>query len=91
MCGVALFVIGLLVVCSLLKAWINSYQFKYFQETAFTVVVGIAAGGVLVLTGRMEMIVGMQDSFANLFFVVLLAPIIFESAFTLRKVVGCAP
>ena len=48
--------------------------------------IGLFAGGVLVITGQMHIIIELQDSFANLFFVVLLAPIIFEGAYTLQKV-----
>eukprot|EP01022_Parablepharisma_sp_SALTPOND_P002269 TRINITY_DN10931_c0_g1_i1.p1 TRINITY_DN10931_c0_g1~~TRINITY_DN10931_c0_g1_i1.p1 ORF type:complete len:339 (+),score=-22.51 TRINITY_DN10931_c0_g1_i1:53-1069(+) len=39
--GIALFIIAILLVNSLLKAWIATFKLKYFQDSAFTVLIGI--------------------------------------------------
>jgi hypothetical protein len=75
----------------LMVASIGGHQLKkrdhrWLQEAGLTTIIGLAAGLVLLIfNGSLEMF-NLNKHFSNLFMLLLLPPIIFESGYNMQKV-----
>ncbi len=79
------------MLCILLLAVIGGHclrrcHSRYLQEAGLTTIIGIAAGGVLnFVLGDKKDVNLIEKDFFNIFILVLLPPIIFESGYNLKR------
>ena len=58
---------------------------KYLQESGLTVILGMIAGGLLKLLAVEDYMTQLSTHFSNIFMILLLPPIIFESGYNMNK------
>jgi len=65
--------------------YLKKSKHKYLQEAGLTVLVGILAGLLFDLFDQEKYLTNLSKHFGNLFMILLLPPIIFESGFNMNK------
>ena len=77
--------LGLLMLAVTLGHYLKKSKHKYLQEAGLTVLVGILAGMLCKLFDLETYLTNLSKHFGNLFMILLLPPIIFESGFNMNK------
>lgn len=77
--------LSLLMLAVTLGHYLKKSKHKYLQEAGLTVIVGILAGGLCKILHLEENLTNLSKHFGNLFMILLLPPIIFESGFNMNK------
>lgn len=80
-----LIMLGLLMLAVTLGHYLKKSKHKYLQEAGLTVLVGILAGMLCKLFDLETYLTNLSKHFGNLFMILLLPPIIFESGFNMNK------
>lgn len=65
--------------------FLHKSKHKYFQEASCTTIIGMLAGLALRTLAIGDTIQNISDHFNNLFMILLLPPIIFESGYNMQK------
>jgi solute carrier family 9 (sodium/hydrogen exchanger), member 8 len=74
----------LLMLSIFLGHLLKKSKHKYLQEAGLTTLIGMAAGGVLRIINGTDYMKKIQKHFVNMFMLLLLPPIIFESGYNLH-------
>jgi sodium/hydrogen exchanger 8 len=77
--------LGLLMVSITLGHFLKKSKHKYLQEAGLTTLVGLLAGAILRFMGITLPMKQINKHFVNLFMILLLPPIIFESGYNMQK------
>ena len=77
--------LSLLMLAVTLGHYLKKSKHKYLQEAGLTVIVGILAAGLEYLFDMEAYMTNLSKHFGNLFMILLLPPIIFESGFNMNK------
>ena len=77
--------LSLLMLAVTLGHYLKKSKHKYLQEAGLTVLVGILAGLLFDLFDQEKYLTNLSKHFGNLFMILLLPPIIFESGFNMNK------
>ena len=65
--------------------FLKKSKHKYLQESGLTVMIGVAAGLLLKVLNVEDYMTNLSNHFGNLFMILLLPPIIFESGYNMQK------
>ncbi len=65
--------------------YLKKSKHKYLQESGLTVLIGVAAAALLQVCKLEDYMTNLSKHFSNLFMILLLPPIIFESGFNMNK------
>ena len=65
--------------------FLKKSKHKYLQESGLTVILGMGAGLLLKLLSVEDYMTNLSNHFGNLFMILLLPPIIFESGYNMQK------
>ena len=63
--------------------FLKKSKHKYLQESGLTVMIGVAAGLLLKILNVEDYMTNLSNHFGNLFMILLLPPIIFESGYNM--------
>ncbi|CAD8124125.1 unnamed protein product [Paramecium sonneborni] len=87
LCNAILFMLTLLVINEILTNYSmnNQYLKKYLNNTIITAMIGIAAGLFLLSLDKSSLLQEYKQGFSQFFLIVLLPPILFESAINMEK------
>ena len=77
--------LSLLMLAITLGHYLKKSKHKYLQEAGLTVIVGILAGGICKIFAMEAYLTNLSKHFGNIFMILLLPPIIFESGFNMNK------
>ena len=80
-----LIMLALLMLAVTLGHYLKKSKHRYLQEAGLTVLVGIFAGLLFKLLDFETYFTNLSRHFGNLFMILLLPPIIFESGFNMNK------
>ena len=80
-----LIMIFLLMLAITFGHFLKKSGHKYLQESGLTVILGMLAGGLLKLLSVEDYLTKLSTHFGNLFMILLLPPIIFESGYNMNK------
>lgn len=80
-----LIMLSLLMLAITLGHYLKKSQHKYLQESGLTVLIGVLAAFICKLCSMEVYLTNLSKHFGNLFMILLLPPIIFESGFNMNK------
>ena len=77
--------LALLMLAITLGHYLKKSGSKYLQESGLTVILGVLAAALFKLLNMDDYMTNLSKHFGNLFMILLLPPIIFESGFNMNK------
>jgi sodium/hydrogen exchanger 8 len=77
--------LGLLMISVTLGNFLKKSKHNFLQEAGLTTLIGMVTGGILRLLGVTILMKELNKHFVNLFMILLLPPIIFESGYNMQK------
>ncbi len=80
-----LIMLFLLMISITLGHWLKKSGHKYLQEAGLTTLIGIIAGSLLKVLNMQIYVENLTKHFTELFLILLLPPIIFESGYNMKK------
>jgi len=80
-----LIMLFLLMISITFGHWLKKSGHKYLQETGLTTLIGIIAGSLLKVLNMQIYVENLTKHFTELFLILLLPPIIFESGYNMKK------
>jgi len=80
-----LIMLSLLMLAITLGHYLKKSKHRFLQESGLTVLLGLLTGGLFKVFAMERNLTNLSKHFGNVFMILLLPPIIFESGFNMNK------